>query len=187
MSLPDCRVACPALKPVVAALIAVSLFATSACTVRPLYGDAVVSGGETMAAALSAVEVKPVDTRQALEVRNHLIFLLTRGAGQPAGPQWQMALRVTSRTASTATVQVATDNEPSAGTVTMTASYTLTDAASGDVVARGKRVATASFDRARQQFATIRAERDAENRAARELAELLRLALVHDLERGSAQ
>lgn len=185
MSLPD---RCPSgMKLIGAALVAVALLAINACTVRPLHGDAVVAGGDTMTAALSAVEVKPVDTRQALEVRNHLIFLLTRGTGQPASPRWLMDLRVTSRTASTATVQIATDNEPSAGTVTMTASYSVTDVASGEVVSKGKRVTTASFDRLRQEFATMRAERDAENRAARELAELLRLALVHDLESGAVR
>lgn len=186
MSLPDNRLR-HRLTIAGAALILVAVMSASACTVRPLYGDAGVAGGQGAAAALSAIEVKPVATRQELEVRNHLIFLLSGGAGQPANPKLLLALSVKSVTSSVATVQIATDNEPSAGTVTMTATYTLTDASSGEVVSGGRRITNASYDRSRQEFATLRAERDAENRAARELAELLRLALAQDLERRGLQ
>ena len=173
-------------KLILAALMAGVLVSASACTVRPLHGNGSITGDQSAASALSAIEVKPVETRQALQVRNHLIFLLSGGAGQPADPSLMLDLNVTSTTTSGATVQIATDNEPSAGTVTMKAKYTLRVAATGDVVSNGNRVTAASFDRLRQEFATLRAELDAENRAARELAELLRLAIVHDLEkRGS--
>lgn len=168
-------------------LVLAAAMSVSACTVRPLYGDAGVASGQGTVAVLSAIEVKPVSTRQELEVRNHLIFLLSGGAGQPANPELLLGLSVKSTTSSAATVQIATDNEPSAGTVMMTATYTLTDASSGEAVSNGRRVANASFDRSRQEFATLRAEKDAENRAARELAELLRLAVAQDLERRGLQ
>ena len=54
----------------------------------------------------------------------------------------------------------------------------------GKRIAAGKRNVSASFDRPRQEFARLRAERDAENRAARELAELLRLAIAQDMSKG---
>ncbi len=168
-------------------VIATAMLAIGGCTVRPLYGDAGPAGGQGASAALASVEVKPVSTRQALEVRNHLIFLLSGGAGQPAAPAYALDLTVTSTTVNAATVQIATDNEPSAGSVTVKAAYRLTDADSGDVVSSGERSSTASFDRLRQEFASLRAERDAENRAARELAELLKLAIVHDLEMRAGQ
>ena len=52
------------------------------------------------------------------------------------------------------------------------------DAVTGRAGGRGTRQVTASFDRSRQYFARLRAERDAEDRAARELAEALRLAVA---------
>ena len=67
------------------------------------------------------------------------------------------------------------------GTVTLTAFYTLTDAATGKKVSTGRRSISSSYDHPRQEFAADRAQRDAEDRAARELAELLRLALAQDL------
>ncbi len=166
----------------VAILAIGALMLAGACTVRPLYEDTRTADGQGATEILSSIEVKPVKTRQALEVRNHLIFLLTGGAGQPAKPEMVLVLDVSSLTASAATVQIATDNEPSAGTVTMTAEYTLKDSISGETVSKGKRISIASYDKLRQEFATLRAVRDAENRAARELAERLRLAIVHDLE-----
>jgi len=68
-----------------------------------------------------------------------------------------------------------------------TGRYTLVDAATGKTVATGNQQATASFDRPRQEFAVLRAERDAENRAARELAEFIRLSLAQDFVRVSGQ
>jgi LPS-assembly lipoprotein len=77
---------------------------------------------------------------------------------------------------------VTTDqDEPSAGIVTLTADYRLTEVSTGKLVGAGKRSISSSFDRPKQEFATYRAELDAENRAARELAEILRLALAQDL------
>lgn len=162
--------------------LAAGLAVVTACTVRPLYGTGGVAA-DSSDTGLSLIEVAPVETRQALQVRNHLIFLLGGGAGQPANPAYRLQLGVSSVTTGAAKVQIANDNEPSAGTVTMTSAYILTDAGSGDIVASGKRIASASFDRFRQEYANLRAERDAEDRAARELAEMLRLALIHDMQR----
>ena len=75
----------------------------------------------------------------------------------------------------------------SAGGLTMTASYLVTDTVTGEQVASGNRSVNASYDRPGQQFADTRARRDAENRAARELAEFVRLSLLQDLARLGAQ
>lgn len=158
----------------------------SACTVRPLYSSAPLSPGGDLGAAdeLASIAVKPVKTRYAQQVRNHLIFALTRGAGEPATAAYSLDLGVTELVQSAATIQVTTDqDEPTAGTVTLTAAYRLTEAGTGRLVGAGKRSISSSFDRPSQEFASYRAQIDAENRAARELADLLRLALAQDLAR----
>ena len=78
-------------------------------------------------------------------------------------------------------VQVGDDNEPTAGTVTMTARYVLSGTTSGETIASGQRQIVSSYDVPRQEFAAYRARLDAENRAARELAELLNLAIAQEL------
>ena len=78
----------------------------------------------------------------------------------------------------------AEDDEPTAGTVTLTGTYVVTENRTGKRMAAGKRNVSASYDRPRQEFANMRAQRDASNRAARELAELLRLAIAQDMSKG---
>lgn len=153
------------------------------CQVRPLHSDAAsVTSPGVASAALGTIGINEVDDRVAQEVRNHLIFGLTGGAGEPASPAYMLDLGVTKRTFNVANAPAVarTENQPTAGNVTLTANYTLKDS-SGKEIAAGKRMATASFDRSAQQFAVLRAERDAENRAARELADMLKLALAADL------
>ncbi|GLQ81645.1 hypothetical protein GCM10007881_51660 [Mesorhizobium huakuii] len=161
-----------------------SLALVSACTVRPLYSNAPLSTGSSANAEMASIAIKPVKTRYAQQVRNNLIFGFGRGAGEPASPLYSLDLSVTESVESSALVQVGTDeDEPTAGSVTLTASYTLTDAKTGAVVTVGKRSITSSFDRPRQEFASYRAQIDAENRAARELAEALQLSIAQDLVR----
>jgi len=156
----------------------------SACTVRPLYSNAPLSTGSTANTELASIAIKPVKTRYAQQVRNNLIFGFGRGAGEPASPLYSLDLTVTEAVDSAALVQVGTDeDEPTAGSVTLNASYTLTDMKTGAVITVGKRAITSSFDRPRQEFASYRAQIDAENRAARELAEALQLSIAQDLVR----
>lgn len=154
-----------------------------ACTVRPLYSTAPsnpVSSG--MQAELASIAIKPVSTRYAQQVRNHLIFAFTGGGARTATPAYSLDLAVTESVQSAARIQAATDvDQPTAGTVTLTSRYRLTDIRSGAVLGTGTRSFSASFDRPSQEFATYRAQIDAENRAARELAQLLSLAIAQDL------
>lgn len=165
-----------------AALLSAALL--SACTVQPLYSNQPLSvGGQGVSTEeLASISVKPVKTRYAQQVRNNLIFGLTHGKGESASPAYSLDLGVTELVQSAASIQVTRDqDEPSAGTVTLTADYRLTETATGKVVGAGRRAISSSFDRPKQEFATYRAQIDAENRAARELAEVLRLALAQDL------
>ncbi|AZO10773.1 hypothetical protein EJ074_17725 [Mesorhizobium sp. M3A.F.Ca.ET.080.04.2.1] len=156
----------------------------SACTVRPLYSNApLVAGSDAgTASALSSIAIKPVSTRYAQQVRNYLIFAFGQNANEPSNPVYTLDLGVSELVESAALVQVQTDeDEPTAGTVTLTANYVLRDTATNTVISVGKRSIPSSFDRPRQEYAAYRAQIDAENRAARELADLLRLAIAQDL------
>lgn len=172
----------------IAAGLALALVAVAGCTVRPLYGDVTSATGtpSTSSQRLASIEVQEVGDRVGQEVRNHLIFLLAGGAGQPANPAYSVSLGTSVRSSAAAAVQVtSTDLEPTSAVVTVTGRYRLTDA-KGTAIAAGTRSAQAAYDVSRQGFAALRAQRDAQNRAARELAEQLRLALAQDLERPSS-
>ena len=154
----------------------------SACTVRPLYSSAPLAGVDVPASALlSSIQVQPVQTRVGQEVRNRLIFLLGGGAGQPAAPVYSVVLGVTSVKLDAAVIQRGREDEPTAGIMQVQSSYAVTDNRTAAVVASGFRQIATGYDIPRQAFAQVRAERDAENRAGRELAELLKLAIAQDI------
>lgn len=182
MSSPDSARGAAARTGLAAVLLAAGLLGAG-CTVRPLYSDAVAPGASApMGAQLAAVSVNPVSTRQGQEVRNQLIFLLGGGQGNPSAPAYTLDIAVTSYSSAAAVIQVSTNTQsPTSSLLTMSAGYTLTEAATGRVVARGRRAISSAYDVPQQQFAALRSERDAENRAARELAEQLRFAIAQDL------
>jgi LPS-assembly lipoprotein len=147
------------------------LLLAGGCQVKPLY--ATDSGAEQ---ALKSIEFSEADDRAELEVRNQLIFLTSGGAGEPANPEYDVDLNVVERN-----VGVLLDLEtdlPRAGRIVLKADFTLKRRATGEVLKVGRRSAVALVDFPGQEYAKIRATRDAENRAARELAELIRADLA---------
>ncbi len=149
------------------------LLVAASCVYRPLYGGA---DGD----ALSQIYVEDVETRTAQQLRNHLIFLLQGGRDNPE-TKYVARLRVVDSYREFAAVKNVRDD--TAGSVTVSVSYDLIDTENNTRVAGGNRVAVASYDRTQQSFANNRARRDAENRAAKEAAEKLKLAFAADLSR----
>jgi len=158
----------------------------SGCTVQPLYGEitsaTTVSGAPSV--SLASVEIKPATDRVGQEVRNHLIFLFYGGAGRPSSATYQLDL--TTRATSSRAASVNTRNialEPTSAVAHVRGTYRLTETATGQLISQGTRSVQAPYDLPRQEYAAARAERDAYNRAARELAELLRMVVAQELSR----
>lgn len=173
----------------VAALAAAALAAS--CTAQPLYSSSVAPAAATaepagsVAAALASVNVDPVSTREAQQVRNEMIFLMSRGRGNPDGAAYTLGLSAYAFAQNSAvTILTNTEQAPSSQVMVFVGRYTLRDAATGKVVAQGERRASAAFDNPQQPFAAARAARDAQNRSARELAALLVASIGADLATG---
>jgi LPS-assembly lipoprotein len=165
-----------------AALAFSGVMALSGCQVRPLYATGPAAAGASLLS--QPVSVNEVTSRYAQEVRNHLIFLINGGAGEPVNAAYKLELGVAKRVTTVAVITPRTgESRGTAGSVVLSSNYVLSDAATGSQAATGSREVSASFDSPRQQFARLRAERDAEDRAARELAEALKLAIAADLAR----
>ena len=155
-----------------------------ACQFQPLYSsDSGTVAGSSL--ALSSLSVAEANSRVGQQVRNHLIFLMSGGA-TPANPTHEVRIRVSSNSrvlAAKVRSSITQSNQigNTAGSVELTASYEIYDFASKQIIHRGNRFASAAYDQTSQSFATTRAARDAENRAAREVAEQLRFAIASDL------
>ncbi|MEL6751422.1 MAG: LPS assembly lipoprotein LptE [Pseudomonadota bacterium] len=166
------------------ALTAAAALLLAGCTVEPLANarnDTAVASGSgfaTSRALARSVTVDPVSTRVAQQVRNSLLFAL-HGGSPPVNPEYRVQI---SATASDTVLAIRSEVlAPTAAKVTLTTSYSLIEIASGQVVANGGNTTVAAYDRTSQSFANSRARRDAEDRAAKQSAERVQLALARDL------
>ncbi|KQR79338.1 hypothetical protein ASG25_17955 [Rhizobium sp. Leaf384] len=156
-------------------LVGVSLLLAAGCQVRPLYSDGPQGAPAT---ALASIGISEARDRVEQRVRNALIFLTSGGKGEPVAPQYQLALSV-SHNATGVLYNERNDNDTaSAGRLTVEADYNLTRVDTGKTVKSGHRKAVSLVDFPVQEFAKLRAIRDAENRAAKELAEIIRADLA---------
>lgn len=151
----------------------------TACQVRPLYSETSGSG-----AKLADISYSQARGRVEQVVRNQLIFLASGGEGEARIPQYQVALNVVSAYSDILDDEEAVGLQP--GRVVVSGTYTLTRSSDSVVLKTGSRRATSLLDVSRQEFAELRAVRDAEDRAARELAELIRADLAMALAREPA-
>ena len=149
-----------------AAVLAACGLSLQACQVRPLYATNTLT-----AQNLASVGIDPVDNRVAQVLRNRLIFLYSGGKGEPVSPDYTMNLSFAGR--ASAALREELSEGITAQRYQATARFVLTDNKTKQIVGSGTRKVTTSYDQTAQEFANLRALRDAENRAAEELAEIV--------------
>lgn len=150
---------------------------------QPLYGNRTLDGGPSVNAALGQVDIAQIpapngtpEARLAVELRNQLVFGLS--GGNPAPPTHRLDIRIL-----TTRVSVIVDTEtarPDVENFGITANYNLVDLQTGKPVVTDTAFSRVSYDIPGQQqrFARQRALRDAENRAAGVIADLIRQRLA---------
>jgi len=149
------------------------LLTIQGCGYEPLYGTRSPSSSR---AYLSSLDIAPVKDRLAQEVRNQLLDGLTP-AGAPDNPRYRLSLGVEQRTSA---VQIQIDDTTTRFNLIVTASFTLTEIASGKVLYSDSAKAEGSFNVVDSEFATVIAEKDAGREATRELSdEIQTLILVY--------
>ncbi len=151
---------------------------------QPLYGDARVVPTAGLDNKLSSVKVDPINTpngtplaRVGVQVRNDLIYDLTGGGGETSSTH-KLIIRLTSRN-----LQIIVDinsGRPDIQDYGIDAHYELTDLSTGKVVVRGTTFARVSYNipGQEQRFAGLRGLRDAENRAAKVIADSIHSRLA---------
>jgi len=150
---------------------------------QPLYGEKTVDGGPGITDKMSSVEVLPVGApngtrlaRVGVEVRNNLLFGLT-GGGSAAPTDYKLNIKLSS-SQSQVIVDVNTAR-PDIQNYGIDATYTLVDR-TGKQLISGQTFSRVSYDIPGQQqrFAGDRGLRDAENRAAKAIADYIRSRLA---------
>ena len=153
------------------AFVVGAALALSACGFRPLYATGTTPDG--METYFSQVFVEPIPGRQGVHLRNQMMDALTP-AGTPSSAAYKLSIKledVKEGLAIQANTQITRYN------YRLTAQYELRDTVSGEVLDKGLARAIAAYNVADSQFATQSAERDAQERAAREVGEDIRLRL----------
>jgi LPS-assembly lipoprotein len=158
-------------------LAVLALAGLTAGCFQPLYGDRATVGGAGLNDKLASVQVAPIDSpngsrlaRVGVTVRDQLMYELTGGSAA-AAPTHKLVVRLSSRQ-----LQVIVDintARPDIQNYGIDASYTLTDLRTGKAVITGQTFSRVSFNIPGQQqrFAGVRGLRDAEDRAAKVIAD----------------
>ena len=154
--------------------IVLAVLALTACTLRPLYATGGAAGLGPQA-DLPAISVADPITREEQVFRNALLFSL-RGGGDGEAPRYGLIYRLTIRQQEIA-VERGTGT-PNAYQLTGGVSFLLKDAADGTSLFGASVTGADTYARSSQNYANIRARRDAEDRLAKNLAELTQARLA---------
>lgn len=140
------------------------------CQAQPLYGS--------MSDQNHSVTVSAAGSRLEQVVRNELVLGF---GGEQQNGAYLLDLTVTS--SRTGLLPGGVDNEFSAARTTVTARYVLKSASTDETVKSGARFADAQLDLPSQKFAQERAKLEAQDRAARQVAALVRADVAAALAR----
>ncbi len=160
-------------------LAVIALGALNAACFQPLYASRTVSG-TPLGTQLAQIQIEHIDAsngtpeaRIAVELQNQLDFEMNGGGGM-ISPSHRLKVRMSVGRSSIITDQ--TSGRVLAEITGIDVSFTLTELATGKAVMQGRTFSRVSSDYPGQQqrFARVRARLDAEDRAAKVIAEAVR-------------
>lgn len=132
---------------------------------RPLYGP--TASGVGLDQKMAQVRIAPIPSRVGQRIRNELIFQHTGGGAAPE-PIYSLEIAITESVSSTL---VKTTGEALSQIYGLNASFRLISLTDKKVVLQGNSHARAGFERFTSIYSNVRAREDAENRAAKTIAE----------------
>jgi LPS-assembly lipoprotein len=153
-------------------LVAPILGACGESGFRPLYGSAGV--GAQVDDKFAKVQFSAIPGRVGQMIRNELIFQST-GGGHPVPPEYRLDVAIRETVTSTL---VQTDGNSLGQIYSVDASFQLIRLSDNSVALKGISYGRAGFERFDSIFSNVRAQQDAENRAARTVGEELRTRLT---------
>lgn len=169
------RVTCNRLTP--ALVVGLLALTAGGCGFQPMYAQTPLFGsGPSLRDALRNVEVASIQGRIGNELRNDLIYELTGGEGNQIDAPYRLTL--IANVSSFNPVIDSDSGRPVAEMVSFDVTYKLQDVVKDQIVLTEQALARVSLDRSQQRYANLRAVRDAENRAAKVVAEQIRSRLA---------
>ncbi|MCC2098573.1 MAG: hypothetical protein KDJ29_16880 [Hyphomicrobiales bacterium] len=139
---------------------------------RPMYGGL---AGQQLRSDLAAIDVQEIPGRLGYYLARDLRFALN-GTGSRITPRYNLKISI-SQNVQTPLIDTISGRASSA-TIVIDAAYTVTAVGGTEPVAKGVAFTAVSYDRTSQSFANIRAQRDAEIRAAKVLADQIQVRIA---------
>lgn len=155
----------------VLSLAGLAALTLSGCGFRPLYATESTPAG--IVVYFEQIYVEEVKGRTGLVLRNQLMDAFTPG-GTPAAAAYRLEIALDEKKEGLAIQENA---DITRYNYTLSAKFVLRDSSNNQVMTTGVSRAIAGYNVVNEQFATQIAQRDAEERAARELGEDIRLRL----------
>jgi len=150
----------------------VGLTVLGGCGWQPLYGP--TASGAELEEVMRTVDISIIPGRVGQRVRNELIFKTT-GGGDANVPKFRLDIAVRESVLNTL---VDATGDPKGQIYQLYSQFKLVRLNDNQVVLEGNNNARAAYDKADSVFADIRAKRDAEDRAARTIAEAIRTRMA---------
>lgn len=142
---------------------------------RPMYAPN--AAGVGVQERLKTVDIGHIPSRVGQRIRNELVFQNT-GGGNPEKPEFRLDITIREGLGSTL---VKNSGEALSQIYTLDASFKLLRLSDKKVVLEGTSHGRAGFERFQQIYANVRAREDAENRAARTIADDIKTRLAATL------
>jgi len=150
------------------ALVAIAL---PSCGFQPLHGP--TASGQNLDDVLKSVEISTVPGRVGQRIRNELIYGTMGGERYgDVKPAFRLDLIVKEELRNTLIAQT---GDPQGRIVEVNVEFKLVRLADNKTVFTGRTAGRAAYDKVPSVFADVRAQVDAENRAARTIAENIKL------------
>ena len=150
------------------------------CGFHPLYAIPDAPQG-TMRQELGSIYVEPIPDRMGYELRNSLTDVLDARAGSGGAP-YRLRLTLTEKSDAVG-VQSQSVGAISQTAITryndrLTVEYELVDAATGAVITRGAETGLSAYNVLSSPYATLVAQQDADQHAADDIADRIRIDLA---------
>jgi LPS-assembly lipoprotein len=155
-----------------AAIVVAGALGTAGCGFQPMYGP--TASGANLSDVLKTVDIAPIPGRVGQRMRNELIYGVTQGSGS-APPLYRMDVIIKESVRNTLVTRA---GNPTGQVYELYAEFRLVRLKDNEVVYKGASSANADYDLSGANVGTvygdIRAGINAQNRAARTLADTLK-------------
>lgn len=155
-----------------AALALMAALAVGGCGFQPLYGTS--ASGARLGEIMAGVDITPIPGRVGQRVRNELIFENTGGGGRPQKSFYKLDIVIKERVINEL-VKISGDAKGQVFELDATFKLLGRD---GKVLLEGKAISRAAYERFETIFSNVRARVNAEDRAARIVAESIKVRIA---------